>query len=509
MTRSTCLLALTLGMGNLLVIRGADEPVVFRSDVSLVRVDAQVVDRDNRAITGLQQEDFVLREEGQPQPIRNFANESMPVDIVLLLDVSASMRPHVERIASAAHQALQVLGEGDRVAIMVFDRSSRVRLPFRSAFADVERGLESLLNQETFNGGTDITRGMLDAANYIAKEGRRDARHAIVILTDDQTERNRDEDGVSRALTRADTVLSALLAPDAMQGGYGGMGGGRRGGGTWPGSGGGGIGGPLGGIILGRRGPYGGRGGGPGGGPVMIGGHTHSAGTAEIARRSGGDSMSVDDASALETTLTRIRQRYALYFYLPQGVKPGQERAIEVDLADAARRRYSNAEVRYRRMYLAPGGPADSPSGGEPVVVTQAPSQPSSPSSDSGDDSRPRLRRRPSATGVPDGSRDGPLNPGSDSASDPSQPYAPSGGWRPAQPGDSAPAGGAPAARTATARPSTASASGSATDAAAPPVCGGWRRVDEPEQPPCLSDPQGTTKPQSTGGKQQSRRSRP
>src|SRR3979411_2210320 len=140
-----------------------------------------------------------------------------------------------------------------------------MRLQFRKSRERVERAFEYMLTQETFNGGTDITRGILDAADYIVREARPNARRAIVVLTDDQTERNRDVEGVSRALTRADAVLSLLLAPDAMAYGHPGAGGGRRGGGTWPGgsSGGGtwpGAGGPLGGIILGRRGgPYGGR----------------------------------------------------------------------------------------------------------------------------------------------------------------------------------------------------------------------------------------------------------
>src|SRR4029079_18078467 len=119
--------------------------------------------------------------------------------------------------ADAAHQALRVLRDDDRVGIMVFDRYTRLRLPLRSNRQDVEREFESLLRQETFNGGTDITRGLLDAAEYIGRNGRRDARRAIVILTDDATERNRDEEAVSRALTRADAVLSALIAPDAMR----------------------------------------------------------------------------------------------------------------------------------------------------------------------------------------------------------------------------------------------------------------------------------------------------
>jgi VWFA-related protein len=355
----------------------ADDDVVFRSDVSLVRVDAQVVDSANRAITHLRMEDFVLREEGRPQPIRNFASEEMPVDVLFLLDVSASMRPHVQRIADASGQALTVLGKDDRMAIMVFDRSTRVRLRFSNSRSEVQREFDRLLRQEGFNGGTDITRAMLDAADYIRREGRREARRAIVILTDDQTELERDDVAVMRALTRADAVMCALIAPDASQYGRyptGGGGGQRRG--TWGGGPGIGTGGPLGGIILGPRGggPYGGRRY-PGGGG-MGASHTQSAGTSEIARDSGGDSMSVDGASALEDTLSRIRQRYALYFNLPEGVKPGQERNIEVDLTSAARRRYSDAEVRYRRVYMTPeGGSSSSP------TVTRAPSNRDYPAS--------------------------------------------------------------------------------------------------------------------------------
>jgi VWFA-related protein len=371
MTRTAVLLLFAFAGG--VSLAAADGDVVFHSDVSLVRVDAQVLDRDNRAVSGLHVEDFVLREEGQPQQIRNFASEEMPVDVMLLLDVSRSMRPHIQRVSSAAHQAFQVLRAQDRVAIMVFDRSTRLRLPFRNGRDEAERELTALLRHEAFDGGTDITRGMLDAADYVARQARREARRAIVIVTDDRTQGERDEAAVSRALTRADAVLCALIAPDAMRdrsgwpgggGRGGGRGGGGGGGGSWPGGGGPTIGGPLGGIILGRRGSSGGGGGRGGPGQGAGGSPTHSAGTAEIARDSGGDSVAVDDASALENTLSRIRQRYALHFHLPDGVKPGQERNIEVELAAAARQRYPGVEVRYRRVYLTPDarGPAEASS---------------------------------------------------------------------------------------------------------------------------------------------------
>jgi len=362
-----------------------DDEAVFRSDVSLVRVDAQVVDSSNRAITHLHAGDFILREDGRVVPIRNFASEDMPVDVIFLLDVSASMRPHVQRIADASGQALTVLGREDRMGIMVFDRNTRVRLPFNRSPQEVQREFDRLLRQERFNGGTDITRAMLDAADYIQREGRRDARRAIVILTDDQTEFDRDDRAVGRALARADAVMCALIAPDAGQ--YGGN---RGGGGQSPGGWGTGssLGGPLGGIILGPRGGsrY------PRGGGGTGGARTQSAGTAQIARDSGGDSMSVNDASALEDTLARIRQRYTLYFNLPEGVQPGQERNIQVDLTPEARPRYSDAEVRYRRAYMSSTGGREA----APTHVTRAPSDNgySAPSTSGTDSTTPAVPRR-------------------------------------------------------------------------------------------------------------------
>lgn len=110
-----------------------------------------------------------------------------------------------------------------------------------------------------------------------------------------------------------------------------------------------------------------------------MGGRDKSAGTAEIARDSGGDSMSVNESSALEDTLERLRQRYTLYFSLPDGVQPGQERNIQVDLSPEARRRFSDAEVRYRRAYMSPNGEREN----APVKVTRAPSDSGYPTSSS------------------------------------------------------------------------------------------------------------------------------
>jgi len=94
-----------------------------------------------------------------------------------------------------------------------------------------------------------------------------------------------------------------------------------------------------------------------------------SAGSPEIARTSGGDSLSVNDASAVETTFERIRQRYAIYFYLPDGMENG--RGMELDLTDTARRRYVDAALQYRQVGLAKDG-------AKPALITRVPAHPPS-----------------------------------------------------------------------------------------------------------------------------------
>lgn len=371
----------------------AEAPIVFRSDVALARVDAQVTDRTGRPITTLTKDDFEIYERGTRREISNFSREDMPLDVLILLDVSGSMRPHVEMIASATREALLVLSRKDRVAIMVFDRQTRTSMPFRSNQDEIVRGMNAVLQQEDFNGGTDITRALFDATRYMASNARRDARRAIVILTDDRTERGRDVRGVVSALGEANTVLSALITPDAM----GGRGGiqiptSRR-------SGGGGI---LDDIIFGRRMPTGGGrlpGGGrfPGGGTV---GGLNSAGTAEIARNSGGDSMDAHDSSALEATLEKIRQSYALFF---NGEGAGT-REVEVSLTAQAMQRYPGAQVNYRRNYQMD----DSGSGNAPMPTTTSrrPSTPQipEPKADDSDSDAPKVTKRRPAVDEPSNS---------------------------------------------------------------------------------------------------------
>ena len=221
----------------------------------------------------------------------------------------------------------------------------------------------------------------------------------------------------------------------------------------------------------GRGGGGGGYPGGGGNGPVIISGRgTHAAGTDQVAEQSGGDNMSVDQASALEETLLRLRQRYALHFNLPDGVREGQQRDLQIILASSARNRFPDADLRYRHSYVAretnSSSPAEVTRDSQPAPASPVVTQSGNVPVDEDNGPAPVRRRRVSDPGS--GATAGPMidrDPNA-AASAPSSPPPPAGGW-PKQ-GDSA----APTPATSNPPPPTANTKTKS---------GGWPRVKEKE----------------------------
>ena len=321
-----------------LPLAAQEDTPLFRSDVTLVRVDVQVLDRAGQRITGLTKDDFRLAVNGQPAPVSAFAYEQIPLDVVLLIDVSGSMRPHVQRIANGLRGALRSLGPDDRVALLAFDRRPRLRMELEGDHDRIAAGMEELLREERFNSGTAITRAIKESADWLSRGARADARRAVVILTDDENGDGRDEDGVLSALDRAGAALSVLQAPGSRQG----MGGPR-----WP------I-GRRGGIIFGPRFPQ------PGPQVDIL----ESAGIREIARETGGDTFKVEESAALEMTFARLRQRYAIFYSDPTGAAP-----VTIGLSESALRRHPGAQADYRR--------GSRWGGGDERIISRAPETPS------------------------------------------------------------------------------------------------------------------------------------
>jgi VWFA-related protein len=286
------------------------QPATFRAGVTLVKVDTAVTDRGGRTISGLTEQDFEVYDENAPQKILYFEHELDPLDVLLLLDVSGSMHPSLAELAGAARAALRPLGSGDRVAVMLFARSSEVRRRFTSDFAAVEREIRSAIDTQALGSGTAINAALLAAASYFRDETSQ-ARRAILIVTDNLSLNYRiPDEQVIRDLYAADATLNAIL-------------------------------------IGKQRRPA----------PPKPGTYVNPdftpADVFKLADASGGEAVESRQAGeSFALMIERIRSRYRLQYEAPPA-ESGQLRHIRVQLAPAARSRYPQALIRARAGYYA------------------------------------------------------------------------------------------------------------------------------------------------------------
>lgn len=99
-----------------------DQPTAIKVDVDVVNVLCTVHDRRGALIRDLKQADFHIFEDGRPQLIRYFAQEThLPLTVALLLDVSGSVRWFIEDEKITAAKFLeQVLKPDDRALLVGF-----------------------------------------------------------------------------------------------------------------------------------------------------------------------------------------------------------------------------------------------------------------------------------------------------------------------------------------------------------------------------------------------------
>jgi VWFA-related protein len=171
----------------------ADEHPTFSVDVSVVNVFATVRDRDGRLVTDLDQEDFILEENGEQQGIEYFARESdVPLTIGLLVDTSASQRRLMRRQRRASAQFFrQVLRpESDQVFLIKFDFSVELLQDLTRNKQDLLWALEELrapaLGRRPATGRGVVGTSMYDAVYLAADEIMREqeGRKAIILVTD-------------------------------------------------------------------------------------------------------------------------------------------------------------------------------------------------------------------------------------------------------------------------------------------------------------------------------------
>ncbi len=281
--------------------------MIFRSTVTQVRVDAQVVS-NGRPVAGLSKDDFVIYDEGAPQPLVYFGHDDEPVTVLLLLDVSGSMRRYLEQMGKTARQALGLLKAQDRAGVMVFSKGTQVFHAFSNRFPEAAREIEVAVLDAKMPAGTAIHAALLDAAAEFQKDASGHlGRRAVLMLTDGSGLNHLvTEDQAVQALSKANVVVNAIV-----------------------------VGKTRGARFL------------PGSNPDFSPSDVFS-----VAERTGGEAIKAERADqAFPEMLSRLRSRYSLAFALPAEAKPGSFRRLRVELSPVGKQRYPKGQVRARGGY--------------------------------------------------------------------------------------------------------------------------------------------------------------
>jgi Ca-activated chloride channel homolog len=155
----------------------------FQTGVDLVALTVTVTDTTNQYVRNLALDDFTVFEDGVAQPVSFFGVSDVPIDLALLIDASASMRPQMAIVRRAASGLLRTLKRGDRAALVEFRDQVALGQPMTDDLQRVIAALDSI----SAHGGTSLYNAlyvMLRDFQKAASDRSTVRRRAIVVLSD-------------------------------------------------------------------------------------------------------------------------------------------------------------------------------------------------------------------------------------------------------------------------------------------------------------------------------------
>jgi Ca-activated chloride channel family protein len=159
-----------------------EELEVVRVTSNLIVVPVSVTDANGQPILGLSANDFRIEENGRAQQIAQLGDpEQVPLDIALLIDVSASVEARFSFEQKAAADFLRrVLKPGDRATVFAIDETARLIQPLSNA--DVAS--RQLMTLTASKGYTAFFDTVLAAEKYLDQNSSQGRRRVVVALSD-------------------------------------------------------------------------------------------------------------------------------------------------------------------------------------------------------------------------------------------------------------------------------------------------------------------------------------
>ena len=180
---------------------------VVRVNADLVVVNATVLDKNGKFISGLKRTDFQIFEDGTEQKVASFTAEETPFAAAILLDTSGSMETRLTLGRSAAIRFLDGLRDEDVAAVYNFDVKVEQMQDF-SPGRDLPARAFGLRTKPM----TVLNDAVLRASDDLAK--RAEKRRAIVVLSDggENSSRASSDKALNHALQAGATIYAVNMS---------------------------------------------------------------------------------------------------------------------------------------------------------------------------------------------------------------------------------------------------------------------------------------------------------
>jgi Ca-activated chloride channel homolog len=263
-------------------------------DVEVVQVTTTVLDASGRFVKGLTRDRFRVREDGVPQRLTAFSGENTPLELVVAVDVSDSMRGAMPTLKAAVRAFLSALRPADQVTLVAFNDNIFTLARRSTDPATRLKAVDRLLPW----GGTALYDAILTSLNAV---GKQPGRRALVVFTDGEDQNSAAS--MKRVEARLETSDATIYT-----------------------------------IGLGRS----------------VRDHTLAGILDHMAELSGGRAFLVDDVSELDrvfgSIVEELSNQYLLSYASSNDKRDGTWRRIQVDVTN------KECRVRHRQGYRASGG---------------------------------------------------------------------------------------------------------------------------------------------------------
>jgi Ca-activated chloride channel family protein len=194
------------------------QQATFKAGTSIVPVLTTVTDSQGRLVPNLEQEDFSILDNGKPQPITLFQNETQPFTVVVMLDFSFSMTTHLDLLKAATEQFILRMLPQDKGQVGAFSD----KIQFSGEFTNDRDDLVAALKDLQFGNPTRLY-DAIDASIDLLEDV--EGRKIVLVFTDGDDTASKK--GMGDALDRAkatETMIYAIglesefpVAPGRMQ----------------------------------------------------------------------------------------------------------------------------------------------------------------------------------------------------------------------------------------------------------------------------------------------------